>query len=58
MVRTNASEIQSGDKTHNHGHVITPPNLSPMNRIARSPVNPMPPLDVVVLLLIIYFIFF
>ena len=38
--------IQIGANTHNQDHVITPVNFNAINRIASSPVNPIPELVV------------
>ena len=38
--------IQIGANTHNQDHVITPVNFNAINRIASSPINPIPELDV------------
>ena len=43
---TITNEIQIGANTHNQDHVITPVNFNAINRIASSPINPIPELVV------------
>jgi hypothetical protein len=44
-----AHGIHKGDSTHHQDHVITPPNLSPMNNTAKREQNPIPPPPTVLL---------
>ena len=43
MTINSKKEIQIGDSTHTHGHVITLASLRPMKTIVSAPVKPMPP---------------
>ena len=43
MIINSKKEIQIGDNTHHHDHVITLVSLRPTKRTVRSPVKPMPP---------------
>lgn len=38
-----AAEIQMGDNTHHHDHVIFPRSFRIINTMVNSPVNPIPP---------------
>lgn len=44
----NGIDIQIGDKTQTHFHVITPQSFNTMNAIVKRPMNPIPPDAVVV----------
>ena len=41
-VRNIHSGIHNGDRTHSQDHAITPPSLSPINKIANRPPKPIP----------------
>jgi hypothetical protein len=44
---TTKKVTQMGDKTHHQDHVIYPVSLRPINKIVKSPTNPIPPVFVV-----------
>jgi hypothetical protein len=44
--------IQIGESTHHHDQDILPINFSVMKTIVRSPTNPIPPFELLELLLI------
>jgi hypothetical protein len=52
IAMTSANEIHNGDNTHNHDQLMTLVNFNTMNTIVNRPVNPMPDVDVVDVLLI------
>ena len=43
MIINSKKEIQIGDNTHHHDHVITLVSLRPTKRTVSNPVKPMPP---------------
>ena len=43
MIVASKKEIQIGDNTHHHDHVITLVSLRPTKRTVSNPVKPMPP---------------
>lgn len=47
MAKNNANPIHNGLKTHIQGQFISPASLSPINRIVKAPVNPIPPVALV-----------
>lgn len=51
-----AKLIHRGDRTHSHDHVINPVSLRPMKSTVKRPANPIPPDDVVVLLMFVLYI--
>jgi hypothetical protein len=51
IAMTSANEIHTGDNTHNHDQLMTLVNFNTMNTIVNRPVNPMPDVDVVDVLL-------
>jgi len=42
MTRTSPVEMRIGDNTHHHDQSMYPVSLRAMNKIVRSPTNPIP----------------
>ena len=51
-INPNMNDIHNGLNTHHHDHVILPINFKMMNTIVNRPQNPIPPLDVLLLLIL------
>jgi hypothetical protein len=47
IAMTSAISIHTGDNTHNHDQLMTLVNFNTMNTIVNRPVNPMPDIDAV-----------
>jgi len=41
-IRATITDIQIGDKTHHHDHVILPISFNTIKTIVKRPVNPIP----------------
>jgi hypothetical protein len=50
---TRSAEIHIGERTHHHDQSMNPVSLSVMNTIVSNPVNPIPPLRLLLCVLLI-----
>lgn len=55
MITISKKAIQIGEKTHHHDHDILPINFRTINTMVNNPVNPIPELDELELLINFYF---